>query len=74
MSADTRRGFDPQKLRQIRRQQGIGQHTLAQQVGTLPTHISKCELGTRNPSLRMLVAIADALGTTVDQLLEDPHA
>jgi transcriptional regulator with XRE-family HTH domain len=45
---------------------------LATKVGTHQAHIANIENGVKNPSLRLLVALATALDVTVDELVSEP--
>ena len=53
----------------IRRERGITQVELAQKIGATQGAISMIENGERNPSVPMIVRIAEALDCTVDELL-----
>ena len=48
-------------LRQLRREKGLSQETLALEAGLDRTYISMLERGIRQPSLSSLFAIASAL-------------
>ena len=61
------------RLQEIREDQGVTQTELAARVRTSQSTISQIEAGDRNPSYRMLVKLAAALGVTVGYVLgEDP--
>ena len=61
------------RIREIREDQGLRQTELAARVRTSQSTISQIEAGDRNPSYRMLVKLAAALGVTVGYVLgEDP--
>lgn len=47
----------------------MSQETLAERVGISKKSVTRYELGERDPQLGTLVAIADALGVPVTQLL-----
>jgi len=49
---------------------GLSQEELAHQVGVDVRYLGGVERGQRNPSLKVILAIANALGTTPSQLLE----
>ena len=51
-------------IKTLRMAAGLSQDQLAEKVGVLQGAISKIEVGHRLPSLKMLVALADALGLT----------
>lgn len=52
-------------VRQVRREKGVSQETLAFSSGLDRTFVSAVERGTRNPSLLSLYALADALDVDV---------
>jgi DNA-binding XRE family transcriptional regulator len=55
-------------LTRIRRQRGMSQTALARAIGVTRPAVSRMEAGASNPSLAVLVALADALGCTIDEL------
>ena len=57
------------RLQEIREDQGVTQTELAARVRTSQSTISQIEAGDRNPSYRMLVKLAAALGVTVGYVL-----
>jgi predicted transcriptional regulator/transcriptional regulator with XRE-family HTH domain len=58
------------RIRQLRTAQGMKLDALAAAVDRAPSQLSMIENGKREPRLTLLRAIAKALGTTVDALLE----
>jgi transcriptional regulator with XRE-family HTH domain len=60
-----------QNLRYAREQRGWSQEELAHRSGIHRTYISGLERGTRNPTLNLIAAIADALDLPVAQLVEE---
>ncbi|MDR6200588.1 putative transcriptional regulator/transcriptional regulator with XRE-family HTH domain [Microbacterium sp. SORGH_AS428] len=58
------------RIRQLRTAQGMTLDALASAVERAPSQLSMIENGKREPRLTLLRAIAKALGTTVDALLE----
>jgi transcriptional regulator with XRE-family HTH domain len=59
-----------ENLKMLRRQAGLTQEELADRIGETQPYISELETGAvRNPRVETLLALADALGTTVDDLL-----
>lgn len=57
--------------RRIRRELGLSQEEVAFRAGLKRSYLSDLERGTRNPTVRALGRIADALGVHPSQLLED---
>ena len=57
------------RIQEIREDQGLKQTELATRVRTSQSTISQIEAGDRNPSYRMLVKLAAALGVTVSYVL-----
>ena len=60
-----------ENIRRIRTAKGIYQADLAKQAGITQAMLSFIERGTRLPSLPVGKLIADALGVTIDDLLDD---
>lgn len=61
-------------VRTIRLEAGLSQEELAFRAGLKRSYLSDLERGTRNPSVRALGRIADALGIAPSELLKDPEA
>jgi len=61
------------RIRQLRTQRGMTLDQLAAAVERAPSQLSMIENGHREPKLTLLRAIARALGTTLDALLESEH-
>ena len=59
-------------LRELRLSRGLSQGELAKRVGAHRATISKIEVGARMPSVAMLVALADALGASMQELQLEP--
>lgn len=57
-------------LKTIRRAQGLTQKQVADCIGVSKQTITAYEAGTREPDLMKLIALAEALGTRPDVLLE----
>jgi DNA-binding XRE family transcriptional regulator len=53
------------QLKQVRRDQGMTQESLAELVGTKKSNISRLESGRYNPSLDFLVKVAGGLGKQI---------
>ena len=60
-----------QKIEYRRKELGYTQEELAQKVHTTQPYISRLERGHFNPSMRMIVNIANALDISTDYLLFD---
>lgn len=60
-----------QRIQQARRNSGLTQEQLAEIVGLSPTHVSVIERGAKPTKVTNLVAIANALGVSADELLVD---
>ncbi|KAA9108492.1 helix-turn-helix domain-containing protein [Microbacterium rhizomatis] len=58
------------RIRQLRSERGMTLEELAATVDRAPSQLSMIENGRREPKLTLLQAIARALGTTLDALLE----
>lgn len=56
------------KIRQLRNSKGWSQEFLAEEAGMHRTYLWGIEQGVRNPSIRHLVQIADALGVSIASL------
>lgn len=56
------------RIRLLRRARGLSQEKLAEAIGLHPTHLRRIEHGRTNSSLRLLWAIARALGTTLPDI------
>lgn len=60
-----------QRIRKLRKAQGLSQEQLAEQVGISTTHMSHIETGNTKLSLPVLVDISRVLHATTDELLFD---
>lgn len=58
-----------QELRRLRQERGLYQRELAQMVGIGRTGIGMLETGDYNPSLPLLIRLADALEVSLDTLV-----
>lgn len=56
-------------IKMLREAAGMTQSALADRLGVRPPSVFKWENGMANPSLANLVAMADILGCTTDELL-----
>lgn len=59
------------RVRSIRISQGISQETLADRAGLHRTYIGMVERAEKNLSLNNIEKIANALGVSVSELMED---
>ena len=55
-------------LRELRMQKGISQKKVADQLGVVPSAVAQWELGLNNPSVANVLALADLLGCSIDEL------
>lgn len=60
-----------ENIRRIRQSKGITQTFIANKAGTTPALICQIERGTKNPSLQVGKAIAEALGCRMEDLLDE---
>jgi transcriptional regulator with XRE-family HTH domain len=60
-----------ERIRQLRTERGWSQEFLADEAGMHRTYMCGIEQGIRNPSVRHLVRVADALGVTLRSLFEE---
>jgi transcriptional regulator with XRE-family HTH domain len=59
-----------ENVRRLRKTKGISQEELALDAGMKRSYLSDLERGTRNPSVRALGRLAEALGVEPEQLLK----
>ncbi len=59
------------RIKEVRKQRGLTQETLAELVGISHSHLSRMERGGRGTSLEMLARIASALSVSPNDLLVD---
>lgn len=60
-----------ERIKYIRTQKGLSQEELAEFADVSPVYISNVERGEKSASLRIVIAIANALNVTADSLLID---
>lgn len=58
-----------QNVRRVRVAAGLSQEALALELGIDRTYISGIERGVRNPSIKIIVALAERLGSSPAELL-----
>ena len=58
-----------ERIAQLRHEKGLSQATLAKALGLSASTIAMYEQGRREPSVSILIALAAALGVTIDFLL-----
>lgn len=63
-----------EKLREIRRKEGLSQEQLAEKIGVSRQAITKWETGKGLPDVENMVIIAEIFKTTLDELLRDSAA
>ncbi len=59
------------RIRKLRRQKFWTQEKLSEKAEIAPDYLCRIELGKKHPSLKTILLIANALNTTVDDLLID---
>jgi transcriptional regulator with XRE-family HTH domain len=59
------------RVRALRTARGWSQERLAEEAGMHRTYMWGIEQGTRNPSLRHLSRLSDALGVTLQSIFEE---
>lgn len=57
-------------VKRLREEQGLAQDELAHRADVHRTYLSGVERGIRNPTVTVLVRIADALGVTAGALID----
>lgn len=62
--------FSGSKVKQYRDQRGMTQGDLAEKAGVTQSFISDMEGNKKAPSTKTMILIAEALGVTLDALLE----
>lgn len=60
------------RVRQLRQERGWSQEAFAQETELDRTYIGGIERGERNPSLKNIARMADALGVLIKELFETP--
>ncbi len=61
------------KIKEVRQNRGLTQDSLAELVGCNTSHISNIENNHTKVSLNVLLAIANALDTSIDYLLSEQY-
>lgn len=56
-------------IARLRMERGFTQGQLAEMVGCYPKDISRWETGERNPGTKSLIALAKALGCSIEDLI-----
>lgn len=62
-----------ERIAQLRRMRGLSQAKLASALGLSTSTIAMYEQGRREPSVSILVALADTLGVTLDYLITEKN-
>lgn len=60
-------------IEQKRKAKNLTQKQLAEICGTSQNNISRYETGARSPSLKDAKVLANALGCSIDELLQEPE-
>lgn len=60
-----------QRVRSLRSQQGFSQEAFADRCGFVRTYMSRIETGAANPTLDAVKVLADGLGISLSELLQD---
>lgn len=68
-SMKTKKIILSEKLIELRREKGVSQMKMAQDLGVDPSTVAKYETGDRLPDVLMLAKIADYFEVTTDYLL-----
>ena len=58
----------------LRRARGLSQEELAHAAELRQAYLSQLEAGKRNPTIRTLIRIAEALGVPLSGLIDEPKA
>ena len=58
-----------ENIKKIRKQKGWSQKDLGAMIGSHLSHVNRIETGKQNPSLEVLIKLADALGVSIDGLV-----
>lgn len=58
-----------ENLKRLRKEKNMSQTELAVRLGVKQNTVSSWEKGVRHPGLRMLLALANVFGCTVDELI-----
>jgi transcriptional regulator with XRE-family HTH domain len=58
-----------ENIKKIRKQKGWSQKDLGDMIGSHLSHVNRIETGKQNPSLEVLIKLADALGVSIDGLV-----
>ena len=59
------------RIKRYRENKGLSQEELGSIIGISNRHLSKIETGAKNPSLELILNIANVLNITADDLLAD---
>lgn len=60
-----------EKLRTLRKRQGLTLRELGDGLGVYHTHVAQLEAGRRTPNAAMILKIADLFGVSTDLLMRD---
>ena len=59
------------RIKGLRQEAELSQEVLSERCGIYRTYLSRIESGSANPTLLVLVALADSLGVAPDELLAE---
>ena len=59
------------RMKQLRKHSYLTQEQLAELLNISVSHLGKIEIGSRAPSIDLILALAEQFGVTVDELLRD---
>ena len=65
-----RKGLLGKRIREIRKRQGLSQERLAERASISPQYVSNIERGNENPTLDLLLRVADALKLSLGQMCD----
>jgi transcriptional regulator with XRE-family HTH domain len=62
-----------QRIKELRKSKGFSQEKLAEKAETSPNYLSRIERGTDNPTLDMLIKLANALEVEMWEMFDFGH-
>ena len=61
------------RIKELRKSKGLSQEELAERAETSPNYLSRMERGTENPTLDMLIKLANALEVEMWEMFDFGH-